>query len=99
MSAHTPGPWFMSTTFGQQGLIGPKDYSPVASVTGYYTLHGQTEANARLIAAAPELLNILRKCRDYLSCIPESSAGGDDDAVMLAQEASSVIAKATGEQL
>ena len=30
-----------------------------------------------------EALALLEHCRDYLSCIPESAAGGDDEAVCL----------------
>jgi hypothetical protein len=44
-----------------------------------------------------ELLAELRAARDYLSCIPESAAGGDDDAVRLTKRLDAVIAKATGE--
>lgn len=48
---------------------------------------------ARRIAAAPDMETALRMCRDYLSCIPESAAGGDDDAVYLARIASEALAK------
>ncbi len=48
MSAHTPGPW---TVAGESGdyFATLADYSPIPA----------TEANARLIAAAPELLGSL----------------------------------------
>ena len=86
---HTPGPWELDTTFGRQGLIQPvgRDY-PVAAVTGYYTNAGQTEANARLIAAAPEMLEALRDCREALRSI---------DATCELRVVNAAIAKATGE--
>jgi hypothetical protein len=87
MSGHTPGPWFMSTTFGQQGLIGPQSGFPVASVTGYYTSRGQTEPNALLIAAAPDLLALAREIADNAIL-----AGME-----IGERARSVIAQATGE--
>lgn len=37
------------------------------------------------------VLEALKACRDYLSCIPESAAGGDDDAVALTNRASARI--------
>ena len=48
---------------------------------------------ARRIVALPDVEAALRLCRDYLSCIPESAAGGDDDAVYLARIASEALAK------
>lgn len=51
--------------------------------------------NALLMAASPELLAALRICVDYIDCIPESAAGGDDEAVKIARTCRAVIAKAT----
>ena len=48
---------------------------------------------ARKIVGIPDVEAALRLCRDYLSCIPESAAGGDDDAVYLARIASEALAK------
>jgi hypothetical protein len=60
MSKHTPGPW--KATFEDyrwvidcQGEFGPK--KALAVTAGFYPKH---EANARLIAAAPELLEALK---------------------------------------
>lgn len=65
---HTPGPWRLCTKFCQQGLIAPVDgVYPVAAVTGYYGHANQTEANARLIAAAPELLQVIELVSDLSS--------------------------------
>lgn len=59
MPKFTPGPWEVSKVYGQQGLIVALGGEAIASVTGYYTRAGQTEGNARLIAAAPELYEAL----------------------------------------
>lgn len=66
-AAHTPGPWELRHEFGMQGLIYPVggDY-PVASVTGYFHNAKQTEPNARLIAAAPMLLDALEAAADLM---------------------------------
>ena len=57
MSKHTPGPW----TVVSEGMVSPK----VVGANGFgicHTTYAPTgaEANARLIAAAPELLEALR---------------------------------------
>ena len=71
MSAHTPGPW-------SQGGLKTKDKHWMRSVNAGYdgvawcgagddaTAH----ANARLIAAAPELLAILREVVEHGSDLP-----------------------------
>lgn len=63
MSAHTPGPW----EYAEEG------YEPCVMAGDYYvaTAHagmpgddygvGEAQANARLIAAAPDLLAVVRK--------------------------------------
>lgn len=54
MTQHTPGPW------AQNGnLIEGPDGETVAYVTAYNTMTPRQKANARLIAAAPELLAAL----------------------------------------
>ena len=73
MSKHTPGPWTMSRPMGTGHLEGRE---PWFWVSADRTLHlqvaacpdgyvaGENEANARLIAAAPELLEALRALMD-----------------------------------
>jgi hypothetical protein len=53
MTQHTPGPWRV----GKDGNI--HETFLLAELRGIYT---EKEANARLIAAAPELLAALREC-------------------------------------
>lgn len=87
MSTHTPGPWksyaLASGNSGQyavHGAIGTINEATIATVTfdlGPNTLRKQNanaEANATLIAAAPELLGALRQVRSWLlSGIPENT--------------------------
>lgn len=58
MSAHTPGPWTIDNgaIYGTRGLIRPF----VASVEDDHN-DGETAANARLIASAPELADALMR--------------------------------------
>ena len=104
MSAgHTPGPWEMRHEFGMQSLVYPvgSEY-PVAATTGYYSRAGQSEANTRLIAAAP----CLQSAAIELLAAAENSmdpADGDDVAAMLrfgaAEEAMrAAISKSQGGQ-
>jgi len=73
VSTHTPGPWTMSSPMGAGRDEGRE---PWFWVSADRTLHlqvapcpdgyvaGENEANARLIAAAPELLEALRTALD-----------------------------------
>jgi len=91
MSAkHTPGPWKAHATgFARSGspefeIHYSDDGECVAEI-----VHG--EANAHLIAAAPELLEIARQ-------VVEGYDEFDFDLQSVAREAKRAIAKATGEQ-
>ena len=79
MSAkHTPGPWtddrglIMAGILPERRLpkragIGQQKRMPIASVSNSpepHMLSGEAEANAALIAAAPELLAALKRIRD-----------------------------------
>jgi len=87
VSGHTPGPWVAE-------CIGVSSHGPdgvdVYEVTNGYTRIAEhvSEADARLIAAAPELLEALQKIANV------------DKVPMLASEviavAKAAIAKATG---
>ena len=107
MSTHTPGPWFIWTgpsesckDFG----IGAPDDSVVCSVHSHP--HPCAKANARLIAAAPELLEACKALHDALSDIVEGEnntfgsyelCNADRDASMAAFDLSfAAIAKAEG---
>jgi hypothetical protein len=91
MSKHTPGPWSYhdKAAYGLAITTGSIAAQNIASVQAYVGLtHDAARANARLIAAAPELLEALK----YLA----SSPHGEQlhDAFDMAQRA---IAKAEGE--
>lgn len=96
MSKHTPGPW---------SLWGKANPSQVISYEHGFiaqTVGGNDEANARLIAAAPELLIELRQAVIQMEmaaeCIQE---GRYDEALLhassLMRSKRAAIAKATGE--
>ena len=101
---HTPGPWY-TDAIGRIWRRNPSDLyeygggvagdKPVATVWKGWVNEGEVgfplEANARLIAAAPELLESLERCFDIMN------NGGtwslEDQAA-----ARAAIAKAKGEQ-
>ncbi len=95
MSAHTPGPWFAKRMRNDNGNF------DIDSVGGYFVAKsiggldvGEEEANARLIAAAPELLAALQ--RAYMALIgylPGHRNAITDAAIDAARAA---IAKAEG---
>jgi len=68
MTTHTHGPWTITETYTGALSINVSPQVPIATVGGAgWHLGAQTaRANARLIAAAPELLEV---CREALSCI------------------------------
>lgn len=55
MSKHTPGKWRLGTRNGERAIYGPKG-EEIAVFTGML-FNDEELANARLIAAAPELLS------------------------------------------
>lgn len=93
MSKHTQGPWQYAFEGGTVAFILEADGTTVAkmSVTENSTAHRTLHANARLIAAAPDLLEALETCEAFLL----SAGFASSDAYA---KASAAIAKATGEQ-
>ena len=79
MSAHTPGPWvyqqaenYVGFSIAPCGVLPtlaaverPRGNPETISITAF-NFPGSTEANARLIAAAPELLEALRELVEEL---------------------------------
>ena len=93
MSKHTPGPW----TFDNGIEFIRTDTSPYGgwAVARVNIVRAEAKANARLIAAAPELLDALKLMRDaFLDT--EGSHGTLEQTATDAADAA--IAKATGEQ-
>lgn len=85
MSKHTPGPWIWDI-HGEEVVVANERLEPVASLPEQWD---NQEANARLIAAAPELLTELQECVEYIK-----AHGGPRSLVGLAEKA---IAKAKGQ--
>lgn len=90
---HTPGPWTNHGRISQPGL----PHSAVAAKTLIARVYSeafgdeaQEAANARLIAAAPELLAVLVELTDLEGPLPGNQAWYI--------KARAAIAKATGEQ-
>lgn len=87
VSEHTPGPWTYRPPGVQLGLAVIASNGHVI----YSDRHTEeTEANARLIAAAPELLAALEQLSDYVG-------GADTAEGHPCQVAIRAIAKARGE--
>ena len=95
IAKHTPGPWF---AVGYQVEIESETVADIcttnAHLFGQPGLHDDARAmaNARLIAAAPEMLKMLEVARDSLEV---SNYEGEEDDVLAA--IASVIARAKGE--
>ena len=96
MSAkHTQGPWKLTkgTAFEYDHLIHDEDKNAVVCFGPYgCRTKAETKANARLIAAAPDLLEALQGL-----AAGDFGAGGWTDAMeAFAQKARAAITKATG---
>jgi hypothetical protein len=68
MSKHTPGPWNVFGSETVRGSIPQIHVGTEERLTAKIPVFGQesAEANARLIAAAPELLDGLKQAVDHL---------------------------------
>jgi len=97
MSKHTPGPWHFRVDPIHQGQyfirVQSYGFAPLATVRGdkRSTLK-DSEANARLIAAAPDLLEALKMAVSALERSDYIQMDGDSFDVV--DEARAVIAKA-----
>ncbi|HCL4064634.1 hypothetical protein PZS78_20320 [Pseudomonas aeruginosa] len=114
MSKHTPGPWGIERLHGEINVISCNERDGAAKDMGIvYVLardvggmiHGEqfddrseVEANARLMAAAPELLEALQGMLEVYGgqynddCLPKAST-----ELELIQQARAAIAKATAQ--
>lgn len=102
MSKYTPGPWGMpdsgqgriskvGANGGWDGLIATADCGD------YARSKSEGLANARLIAAAPELLEALEWCADTLAVFVDDGSAAPDSVVgKNLTTALAAIAKATG---
>ena len=93
MSNYTPGPWAANPIAARVDAFDPSGPTPICELLWPTKLRSEAEtgANARLIAAAPNLLEALREyVRDF-------GDNEDDDSRLMADKARAAIAKATGE--
>lgn len=106
-AAHTPGPWMIEAIvpenhMGRDYFVVPKDNSEdwVAKIAG-----GECrEANARLIAASPELYEACRSYHYAVVAMVTASNGGDLSCIAkaaenlrsIAIETESILAKSEG---
>ena len=93
-ATHTPGPWKIEdcTPGENTGLrfeVGTKD-SVIARTTDGWK---EARANARLIAAAPELLE---QCREFEKCLTHLINSGDSGADLERDKLREVLAKVEG---
>jgi hypothetical protein len=95
MSKHTPGPWFCQERFltiynmsgGTSGLT-----CAIAKVVTEQSGSEAAKTNARLIAAAPDLLDALKEFVLWGECSPDDRMSQPANTLKLARAA---IAKAT----
>jgi hypothetical protein len=92
---HTPGPWEIGTPppNGEQTIGTDKGLMVATATTGYIN----TKANARLIAAAPEMINALIELVSIVKI--HSKATGSDFAWAEMEYARKAIEHATGKPI
>lgn len=97
MTKHTPGPWHVGMRPGPI-IYGTKG-DQVADLRGFLDID-ETSANARLIAAAPCLIEALRECitEDGAACLQTGSAVALFRRLQTINDAArAALAKARGE--
>ena len=89
---HTPGPWDVIPARGKMlpHLMGA-DHSRIALLDDCHAAENERQANARLIAAAPDLLEALENAANQIKALDE-----DYDQRSAYLDAMAAIAKATG---
>lgn len=92
---HTPGPWIIEATPRSiaEDYVIRTEHSVVAAILPLYN-EDETDANARLIAAAPELLEAAKEAREALQPFLTEEPAAEWTAARMLDAA---IAKATGE--
>lgn len=75
MNTHTPGPWHITSESVQYHYIHAPNNGIVAEVGKRSNVNGEGKANARLIAAAPELLSALKAALPAVEYMAEGESG------------------------
>lgn len=95
--SHTPGPWQIHNNVGRKGGLGiVADGAPcvIACMSNVKAWPVEAEANARLIAAAPDLLEACRMAYRFYRQFNRLSNNEDE----IFQAVKQAIRKATGDQ-
>jgi len=92
-ASHTPGPWTPTGHDGKQCVIVECQWGSVAKVLPIGAAD-QEQANARLIAAAPNLLSLLHRVLAYEQRLIASKTAGE---IALVSDIRSTLAKAEGQ--
>ena len=98
MSGHTPGPWFHGDSMWGCVTTRAGGFGDVVATVPNAIPDSECRANARLMAAAPDLLDAMKAIRPLLSRIGGDYCNGAPDCpCCLAQrEVDHAIAKAEG---
>ena len=93
---HTPGPWMATLCHGNDSALIKDAVGHAVAETAYQETTAQENANARLIAAAPELLEAVTMLTGLLieQGVPESIWPGATECINLGLDAAR---KATGQ--
>ncbi len=75
MTKHTPGPWFAVNYAGYNNLQAEPVYGSPDLLNGQTMGAEQAEANAKLAAAAPDLLEALKKLREWTAALTDWAGG------------------------
>lgn len=93
---HTPGPWTCGETYGRPPKVMVcSPVVPICMVGNVNVNQEGVEANARLIAAAPELLANLQ---DLIKCLRAGQLGDISPLMDEIFDSEAAIAKAAGDQ-
>ncbi len=104
--SHTPGPWKLEN-LGASYAVEPKVRAEVGWPDRIATVHRAHTENARLIAAAPELLEMVKRIPYMLDCDPECEQtdpegqpmmDGSCGACRTVEEVKKLLAKAEGRE-
>ena len=102
-AAHTPAPWLIEWNAAQGGeghyITDSKDMvelSRIAAVLFHDDADGETRANARLIAAAPQLLEALQTTAENLRSWKAANNSGINTFDSWLEVVEEAIAKAKG---
>lgn len=101
---HTPGPWAATDittadSLPHRWICGcGSDQAVITQKSGCIANRKEAEANARLIAAAPEMLAALEECISILSRYPARDPNGEVCGDMVPMSAKAALLKAKGGQ-